>query len=102
MGLIARILISALLLYNCTSAIKNPIISGFNPNPSILRVGSDYYIATSSFEYYPGVPIYKSNDLANWHLFSHALVRPDQVQLYGVPTGAGNVHSNVQLEFGSE
>lgn len=72
-------------------AIKNPIISGWNPDPSILRVGNEYYIATSSFEYFPGVPIYKSTDLANWELFSHALTSPSHVQLYGVPTGAGEV-----------
>ena len=76
-------------LLGCVAAIKNPIISGWNPDPSILRVGNDYYVATSSMEYFPGVPIYKSKDLANWDLFSHALTSPEHVQLYGVPTGAG-------------
>ncbi|OBT76896.1 hypothetical protein VF21_04726 [Pseudogymnoascus sp. 05NY08] len=61
----------------------------WNPDPSILRVHDEYFIATSSFEYFPGVPIYKSKDLANWELYSHALRTPDDVQLYGVPTGAG-------------
>ncbi|KAJ5906932.1 uncharacterized protein N7473_003848 [Penicillium subrubescens] len=70
-------------------AIKNPIIPGWNPDPSIIRVREEYYLATSSFEYWPSTPIYKSNDLANWELYSHAFTRPSQAQLYGVPTGAG-------------
>ncbi|KPM43749.1 hypothetical protein AK830_g2751 [Neonectria ditissima] len=70
-------------------AIWNPIISGWNPDGSILRVGDDYYIATSSFEYWPGIPIYHSKDLSDWKLKSHALTRPEQLQLYGTPTGAG-------------
>lgn len=61
----------------------------WNPDPSILRVRDTYYLATSSFEYFPGTPIYKSKDLANWELYSHVQTSPDQVQLYGVPTGAG-------------
>jgi hypothetical protein len=70
------------------------ILCSWNPDPSILRVGNEYYIATSSFEYFPGVPIYKSTDLANWELFSHALTSPQHVQLYGVPTGAGEYSSS--------
>lgn len=70
-------------------AIKNPIIPGWNPDPSIIRVGGEYFLATSSFEYWPSTPIYKSKDLANWELYSHAFTRPSQAQLYGVPTGAG-------------
>lgn len=76
------------ILY-AVSALKNPVISGWNPDPAILRVGKDYYLATSSFEYFPGTPIYHSTDLANWQLYSHAQTNAAQVQLYGVPTGAG-------------
>ncbi|PKX89858.1 beta-xylosidase [Aspergillus novofumigatus IBT 16806] len=72
-----------------TLAVRNPIISGWNPDPSILRVGDEYFLATSSFEYWPSTPIYKSKDLANWELFSHAFTKPEQLQLYGTPTGAG-------------
>jgi len=43
---------------------QNPIISGFHPDPSICRVGEDYYLVTSTFEYFPGVPVYHSKDLA--------------------------------------
>ena len=55
--------------------IKNPILKGFNPDPSICRVGDDYYIATSTFQWFPGVQIYHSKDLANWELVSHPLTR---------------------------
>ena len=46
--------------------IRNPILPGFNADPSICRVGPDYYIATSTFEWYPGVQIHHSTDLVNW------------------------------------
>ena len=49
-----------------------PLLSGFNPDPTICRAGNDYYIATSSFELLPGLPIYHSTDLVNWEVISHA------------------------------
>jgi beta-xylosidase len=54
----------------------NLIIPGFNPDPSVVQVGDDYYLATSSFEYRPGVPVYHSRDLANWELIGHVVDRP--------------------------
>lgn len=54
----------------------NPVIPGFSPDPSICRVGEDYYVATSSFEYVPGVPLWHSRDLVHWRLIGHALDRP--------------------------
>lgn len=48
--------------------IQNPVLRGFNPDPSICRAGDDYYIATSTFEWFPGVQIHHSKDLVNWHL----------------------------------
>lgn len=56
-----------------TSSITNPILPGFNPDPSICRVGNDYYLVTSSFMFYPGLPIYHSRDLVHWKLISHAI-----------------------------
>lgn len=50
--------------------IKNPILPGFHPDPSIIRVGDDYYLATSTFEWFPGVGIYHSKDLQNWELIN--------------------------------
>ncbi|MEU2735189.1 glycoside hydrolase family 43 protein [Streptomyces sp. NPDC007095] len=59
----------------------NPVIPGFSPDPSICRAGDDYYVATSSFEYVPGVPIWHSRDLVHWRLIGHALDRPSQLAL---------------------
>ena len=66
------------------SVAQNPILPGFNPDPSICRVGNEYYICTSSFTWYPGLPIYRSSDLLHWELVAHAIDRPDMVSLEGV------------------
>ncbi|EUC27514.1 glycoside hydrolase family 43 protein [Bipolaris zeicola 26-R-13] len=60
-------------LLSHVSAFKNPIISGVNADPSIIRVEDDYFIATSSFEYFPGLPIYHSKNLVDWNLIGHGL-----------------------------
>ena len=67
----------------------NPILPGFNPDPSILRVGEDYYIATSTFEWYPGVQIHHSKDLANWTLITRPLNRKSQLDMRGNPDSCG-------------
>ena len=54
------------------AVIRNPILPGFNPDPSICRVGDDYFIAPSTFEWFPDVQIHHSRDLVNWHAFQHA------------------------------
>ena len=61
--------------------ITNPILPGFHPDPSICRVGEDFYLVTSTFEYFPGLPIYHSKNLADWQLIGHGLSRPEQLQL---------------------
>jgi xylan 1,4-beta-xylosidase len=69
--------------------IQNPILPGFHPDPSICRVGDDYYIANSTFEWFPGVPIHHSRDLVNWRLIGHALTRQSQLDLRGVVDSGG-------------
>jgi len=69
--------------------IRNPILPGFNPDPSICRVGDDYYIATSTFEWYPGVQIHHSTDLANWRLVKRPLERASQLDMRGNPDSGG-------------
>jgi xylan 1,4-beta-xylosidase len=69
--------------------ITNPILRGFNPDPSILRVDDDYYIATSTFEWYPGVQIHHSRDLVNWRLLTRPLRRASQLDLRGDPDSCG-------------
>ena len=67
----------------------NPILPGFNPDPSICRVGQDYYIATSTFEWYPGVQIHHSRDLVIWRLVARPLNRADQLDMRGNPDSGG-------------
>ena len=62
--------------------IRNPILPGFNPDPSIVRVGEDYYIATSTFEWFPGVQIHHSRDLVNWELIARPLNRASQMAVH--------------------
>ncbi len=73
--------------------ITNPILPGFHADPSICRVpgegGDDYYIATSTFEWWPGVRIHHSRDLANWRHHSYAVTRTSQLDLTGHPDSAG-------------
>jgi len=63
------------------STFKNPIIPGYHPDPSICRVGEDYYMVNSSFEWFPGMPVFHSKDLVNWRLIGYGLSHPDQVEL---------------------
>ncbi len=69
--------------------IQNPILRGFNPDPSIIRVGEDYYIATSTFEWFPGVQIHHSRDLEHWRLLTRPLDRISQLDLRGVGASQG-------------
>lgn len=69
--------------------IRNPVLPGFNPDPSIVRVGDDFYIATSTFEWFPGVQIHHSRDLAHWRLVSRPLTRPSQLDMRGDPDSCG-------------
>jgi len=69
--------------------IRNPILPGFNPDPSICRVGDDFYIATSTFEWFPGVQIHHSRDLVHWSLITHALDEERLLDLQGVPSSGG-------------
>ena len=68
---------------------NNPILSGFYPDPSICRVNDDYYMITSSFSYFPGIPIFHSKDLVNWEQIGHVLDRPSQLNLDGVGISCG-------------
>jgi xylan 1,4-beta-xylosidase len=69
--------------------IRNPILPGFNPDPSIVRVGGDYYIATSTFEWFPGVQIHHSRDLEHWRLLTRPLRRASQLDMRGDPDSCG-------------
>ncbi|ACE85569.1 glycoside hydrolase family 43 protein [Cellvibrio japonicus] len=68
---------------------QNPILAGFYPDPSIVRVGEDFFLATSSFSYSPGVPIFHSKDLVNWRSLGHALIDTEQLPLFNQSTSRG-------------
>jgi alpha-N-arabinofuranosidase len=82
-----------LLLLACTSQKEitaqnearflNPILAGFYPDPSLEKVGDDYYLVNSTFAYFPGIPIFHSKDLVNWTQIGHVLDRPEQLNLDG-------------------
>lgn len=69
--------------------LHNPILPGFNPDPSICRRGDDYYIAVSSFEWFPGVPVYHSKDMKNWNLITHCLKSEQSADLRRLPSAKG-------------
>ena len=91
------ILICLLVLSPCfaktdtkgAAMIKNPILPGFNPDPSIVRVKDDYYIANSTFEWFPGVAIHHSKDLVNWELIGYGLNSTKYIALLGEPSSGG-------------
>jgi alpha-L-fucosidase len=60
---------------------KNPVLPGFHADPSVCRVGDDFYLVNSTFQYFPGVPVFHSKDLVNWEQIGNCLTRPSQVDL---------------------
>jgi xylan 1,4-beta-xylosidase len=83
---------SVFLVFGCSQQPKtfqNPIISGFYPDPSICRVGDDYYTVHSSFEYFPGVPVFHSKDLVHWRQIGYCLTRKSQLPLDKVRASGG-------------
>ena len=69
--------------------LQNPIIRGFNPDPSICRTGKDYYLVTSSFAFFPGIPVYHSRDLVNWELISHCITKEGMLPLERAESAGG-------------
>ena len=67
----------------------NPVIRGFYPDPSICFANGFYYLVCSSFEYFPGLPLFKSEDLVHWKSCGHCLTRQSQLDLRGVEASGG-------------
>lgn len=80
--------------------IQNPVIRGFYPDPSICRANGKYYLAASSFQYMPGVPVLESEDLVNWKTVGYCLTREDQVGLHGVPSSGGVFAPTIRFHNG--
>lgn len=71
------------------TAARNPVLPGSHPDPSICRVGDEFFVVTSTFEYFPGLPVHRSRDLVAWELAGHAVHRDDQLDLSTVPASGG-------------
>ena len=69
----------------------NPVISGFYPDPSICKAEGKYYLVCSSFQFFPGVPLYESDDLVNWKQIGHVLTRKSQLPLEGAGSWAASM-----------
>ncbi len=68
---------------------KNPVLPGFHADPSVCRAGDDFYLVNSTFQYFPGVPVFHSKDLVNWEQVGNCLTRPFQVDLKGTDGNSG-------------
>lgn len=80
--------------------IRNPIIPGFYPDPTICRVDDDFYIVNSSFDLFPGLPIFHSKDLANWTKIANAIDRPEQCYLLGESFSNGIMAPTIRYHEG--
>ncbi|MGJ7439853.1 glycoside hydrolase family 43 protein [Aquipuribacter sp. MA13-6] len=72
-----------------TRTYRNPVVPGFHPDPSVCRVGDVFYLVTSSFEYFPGIPVLRSTDLVHWQQLGHVLTRTSQLDLRGARASGG-------------
>lgn len=81
--ILTAFLLSAFLGFSQTTTITNPILAGFYPDPSAIKVGTDYYLVNSTFSYFPGLPIFHSKDLKNWKQIGNVISRPSQMNFMG-------------------
>lgn len=79
---------------------RNPVLPGFHPDPSVCRVGEDFYLVTSSFHCAPGLPLYHSRDLVHWQPVGHAMGRPEQLDLQGCPSSLGLFAATLRYHAG--
>lgn len=82
------------------TTFANPILAGFYPDPSICSVEGDYYLITSSFAYYPGLPVFHSNDLVNWEQIGHVIHRPEQMDFNGHRVSRGLFAPSIRYHNG--
>ena len=90
-----------LVALSASAQWRNPVIPGFHPDPSVCRVGDDFYLVNSSFQYFPGVPIYHSKDLVNWRLIGNVLDRESQLPLKGATSWLGIYAPTIRYHDGT-
>ena len=79
---------------------KNPIIKGFYPDPSVCAANGKYYMVCSSFQFFPGVPLFESSDLVNWKQIGHCLTRKSQLELDGARSSGGVYAPTIRFNDG--
>ena len=84
-----------------TRRFRNPVLPGFYPDPSVCRVGEDYYLVNSTFEYFPGLPIHHSRDLVHWRPLGYVLDRPEQLPLQGIRPSGGLYAPTIRYHDGT-
>ena len=89
MMLFLGLVISLSVFSQSQQGFQNPVIPGFHPDPSVCRAGDDFYLVNSSFQYFPGVPLFHSKDLIHWEQIGHCLTRPSQLKLDGASAWGG-------------
>jgi len=100
-GLIYLVAVIFACHVDAQTTFKNPIITGMNPDPSICQAGDDYYLVTSTFEYFPGLPIYQSKDLVHWKLIGYALSRSSSNPLTGCNSSGGQYAATIRYHDGT-
>jgi alpha-N-arabinofuranosidase len=105
MKVLIMVVSSAVLLLGCSqgqsATFTNPVISGFHPDPSICRAGDDYYMVHSSFEFFPGVPIFHSKDLVHWEQIGYCLTRKSQLPLEKMRASGGIYAPTIRYHKGT-
>ena len=95
------LLVGLVCLAQNSQGYQNPVIPGFHPDPSICRVGDDYYLVTSSFQYFPGVPLFHSRDLVHWEQIGHCLTRQSQLPLHDANSTEGIYAPTIRYHEGT-
>ena len=83
------------------SMVHNPVLPGCYPDPSLCRVGADYYLVTSTFEYFPGLPVFHSTDLVHWNQIGHVITRADQLDYSGIASSGGLYAPTIRYHDGT-
>jgi alpha-N-arabinofuranosidase len=99
--LLTSLLAAGSLFAQSTFGYKNPVIPGFYPDPSVCRVGDDFYLVNSSFQFFPGVPVFHSTDLIHWEQIGNCLDRQEQVKLDNAASWGGIYAPTIRYNDGT-